>query len=96
MKRIVSAIVVAGLAACQAPGPITIPGITRAPQNAEDALDAYYRTLPEEFYPRPPDCRCLRKTLSCRACWLALVMMRKKPDRPIHCSASPPKTRTFS
>ena len=51
MKRIVSAIVVAGLAACQAPGPITIPGITRAPQNAEDALDAYYRTLPEEFYP---------------------------------------------
>jgi len=51
MKRIVSAIVVAGLAACQAPGPITIPGITRAPQSAEDALDAYYRTLPEEFYP---------------------------------------------
>ena len=54
MKRIVSAIVVAGLAACQAPGPITIPGITRAPQSAEDALDAYYRTLPEEFYPTAP------------------------------------------
>jgi alkaline phosphatase D len=54
MKRIVSAVVVAGLAACQAPGPITIPGITRAPQSAEDALEAYYRTLPDEFYPRAP------------------------------------------
>ena len=54
MKRIVSAVLVAGLAACQAPGPITIPGITRAPDSAEDALEAYYRTLPDEFYPRAP------------------------------------------
>ena len=54
MKRVVSAVLVAGLAACQAPGPITIPGITRAPQSAEDALEAYYRSLPDEFYPRAP------------------------------------------
>ena len=54
MKRVVSLAVLAALAACQAPGPITIPGITRAPQSADEALEAYYRTLPDEFYPRAP------------------------------------------
>ena len=43
-----------GLAACQAPGPISIPGITRPPQSAEEALEAYYRTLPDDFYPVAP------------------------------------------
>ncbi|MDX1291251.1 MAG: alkaline phosphatase D family protein [Hyphomonas sp.] len=55
MKRIVSAVVLAGLAACQAPGPITIPGITRAPQSAEDALETYYRSLPDDYFPRAPE-----------------------------------------
>lgn len=54
MKRLISLAVLAGLAACQVPGPITIPGLTRAPQSADEALEAYYRTLPEDFYPRAP------------------------------------------
>ncbi|RAN37869.1 alkaline phosphatase D family protein [Hyphomonas pacifica] len=54
MKRIIALGVVAGFAACQAPGPISIPGITRAPQSAEEALEAYYRTLPDDFYPVAP------------------------------------------
>ena len=59
MKRLVSAFAAAGLAACQAPGPITIPGITRAPDSAEDALEAYYRSLPDDFYPRAPEGQAL-------------------------------------
>ncbi|HAE29099.1 MAG TPA: alkaline phosphatase, partial [Hyphomonas adhaerens] len=43
-----------GLAACQAPGPISIPGITRAPQSAEEALEPYYRGLPDDYYPEAP------------------------------------------
>ncbi|MEE2921113.1 MAG: alkaline phosphatase D family protein [Pseudomonadota bacterium] len=54
MKRLVCGVLVAGLAACQAPGPISIPGITRAPQSAEEALEPYYQSLPDEFYPRAP------------------------------------------
>ena len=51
MQRAAALAVLIGLAACQAPGPITIPGITRAPQSAEEALEAYYRALPDDFYP---------------------------------------------
>jgi alkaline phosphatase D len=54
MKRAILLVGLLGLAACQAPGPITIPGITRAPASADEALEAYYRTLPDEFYPRAP------------------------------------------
>ena len=54
MKKFLSIAVVATLAACQSTGPISIPGITRAPDSAEDALEAYYRTLPDDFYPVAP------------------------------------------
>lgn len=55
MKRAALLASLIGLAACQAPGPISIPGITRAPQSAEDALEAYYRGLPDDFYPIAPE-----------------------------------------
>jgi alkaline phosphatase D len=55
MKRAALLASLIGLAACQAPGPISIPGITRAPQSAEDALEAYYRGLPDDFYPVAPE-----------------------------------------
>ncbi len=55
MKRAALLASLIGLAACQAPGPISIPGITRPPQSAEDALEAYYRGLPDDFYPVAPD-----------------------------------------
>lgn len=54
MKRAIVLAGLIGLAACQAPGPISIPGITRPPASAEEALEAYYRTLPDEFFPRAP------------------------------------------
>ncbi|MCA8897305.1 MAG: alkaline phosphatase family protein [Hyphomonas sp.] len=54
MKRAAVLATLIGLAACQAPGPITIPGITRPPQSADEALEAYYRTLPDDFYPQAP------------------------------------------
>ncbi len=61
MKRAMVLAGMIGLAACQAPGPISIPGITRPPASAEEALEAYYRTLPDEFYPRGH-----RKAYRCR------------------------------
>ncbi|MCA8900784.1 MAG: alkaline phosphatase family protein [Hyphomonas sp.] len=54
MKRVAALATLIGLAACQAPGPISIPGLTRAPQSADEALEAYYRTLPDDFYPVAP------------------------------------------
>ncbi|MAB10570.1 alkaline phosphatase D family protein [Hyphomonas sp.] len=54
MKRAALLVSLIGLAACQAPGPISIPGITRAPQSAEEALEAYYRALPDDYYPEAP------------------------------------------
>ena len=54
MKRAILLAGALGLAACQVPGPISIPGVTKAPQSADQALEAYYRTLPDEFYPVAP------------------------------------------
>ena len=54
MKRAMVLASLIGLAACQAPGPISIPGLTRSPASADEALEAYYRTLPDDFFPRAP------------------------------------------
>jgi len=54
MKQAAMLATLIGLAACQAPGPISIPGITRPPHSAEEALEAYYRALPEATYPVAP------------------------------------------
>ena len=54
MKRAAALATLIGLTACQAPGPISIPYITRAPHSADEALEAYYRTLPDDFYPVAP------------------------------------------
>ena len=54
MKRAMVLASLIGLAACQAPGPISIPGFTRPPASADEALEAYYRTLPDDFFPRAP------------------------------------------
>lgn len=70
MKHWVLAAASVALAACSSTSPITIPGITRAPQSAEQALEAYYRTLPDDFYPvapagqsLPPDSEALTRIL---------------------------------
>ncbi|MEZ5946535.1 MAG: alkaline phosphatase D family protein [Hyphomonas sp.] len=55
MKQVAALALMIGLASCQTPGPISIPGITRPPQSADEALEAYYRTLPDDFYPVAPE-----------------------------------------
>lgn len=54
MKRLIGAAALMGLTACQVAGPISIPGLTKPPQSADEALESYYRTLPDSFYPRAP------------------------------------------
>lgn len=54
MKKLISIAAIVTLAACQTPGPISIPGLTRGPESADEALESYYRTLPDSFYPVAP------------------------------------------
>lgn len=49
MKRIALALSCLGLVACQSTGPLHGFG---APKSPEEALEAYYRTLPDSFYPK--------------------------------------------
>ena len=51
MKRLAFALTCMGLAACQSTG--SLPGFG-VPKSADEALESYYRTLPDSFYPRAP------------------------------------------
>ncbi|MGH1421080.1 MAG: alkaline phosphatase D family protein [Hyphomonas sp.] len=42
------------LAACQSPVPISLPSLGHAPETAEEALEAYYKDLPQSVYPKAP------------------------------------------
>ncbi len=39
---------------CQSTPPTRVPTEVRAPQSAEEALEAYYRSLPDDFFPVAP------------------------------------------
>jgi alkaline phosphatase D len=55
MKKIVSLALISLVAACQSPATspqATVTAESVAPASAVDALEAYYRTLPEDFFPR--------------------------------------------
>ena len=55
MKRMIAAVAAAAvLSGCQTAADLPLVGSVFAPKSAEDALEAYYRTLPESFYPRAP------------------------------------------
>jgi alkaline phosphatase D len=59
MKKSLIVAALSVLAACQTPAPAPVaPGSelaeTAVPASAEQALELYYRTLPESFYPRAP------------------------------------------
>lgn len=47
------------LSACQSAGPISLPDFNKAPESAEAALELYYNTLPNSFYPKAPAGRSL-------------------------------------
>ncbi len=54
MKKLVSLAFLSVLAACQVPAELPLISAPPAPKSADEALEPYYRTLPEEFYPRAP------------------------------------------
>lgn len=54
MKRIASLAVLSLLAACQSVSDLPLIGDAFAPKSAEDALEPYYRALPDSFYPHAP------------------------------------------
>ena len=54
MKRLTSLAILSVLAACQSAPHIPLFGDVFAPKSADEALETYYRTLPDEFYPRAP------------------------------------------
>ncbi len=54
MKKIASLAVLSVLAACQSPAELPLISELSAPRSAEEALEPYYRSLPEDFYPRAP------------------------------------------
>lgn len=54
MKRALILALALTIGACQSSGPGGLPTSVRAPQSAEEALEAYYRTLPDDFYPAAP------------------------------------------
>jgi alkaline phosphatase D len=57
LKKIVSLAIVSLAAACQSPAsapPAVVSAEVAAPISAVEALEAYYRTLPEDFFPRAP------------------------------------------
>ncbi len=55
MKKFATLAIVSVLAACQSPSHIPLIGDVFAPQSADEALEPYYRTLPEDFFPRAPE-----------------------------------------
>ncbi len=55
MKKLVSLAILSVLAGCQTPADIPLIGDAFAPKSAEEALESYYRTIPDSFYPRAPD-----------------------------------------
>lgn len=54
MKRAIALAAIAILAGCRTAAELPLIRDAIAPRSAEEALEAYYRTLPEDFYPRAP------------------------------------------
>ncbi len=54
MKKITSLAILSVLAACQSPAELPLAAVVVAPKSADEALEPYYRSLPEGFYPRAP------------------------------------------
>lgn len=54
MKRLVSLALLSAVAACQSSPRLPVIGDVFAPKSAQEALEPYYRTLPDDFYPRAP------------------------------------------
>jgi alkaline phosphatase D len=54
MKKITSLAILSMLAACQSTAELPLAGDVFTPKSADAALEPYYRSLPDDFYPRAP------------------------------------------
>ncbi len=54
MKKYAWLAAISVLTGCQSAGNLPLIGDVFAPKSAEEALESYYRALPDEFYPRAP------------------------------------------
>ncbi|WP_291205321.1 alkaline phosphatase D family protein [Hyphomonas sp.] len=54
MQKLTSLAILSLLAACQSPAELPLIGDVFAPRSADEALEPYYRTLPDDFFPRAP------------------------------------------
>ena len=54
MKKITSLAILSMLADCQSPAELLLAGDVFTPKSADEALEPYYRSLPDDFYPRAP------------------------------------------
>lgn len=54
MKKITSLAILSVLAACQSPAELPLAGGVLTPTSADEALEPYYRSLADDFYPRAP------------------------------------------
>jgi len=54
MKRLISLAILSALAGCQSAAKLPLIGDAFAPKSAEEALETYYRTLPDDFFPHAP------------------------------------------
>jgi len=80
MKKITSLAILSLLAACQSPAELPLIGDVFAPKSADEALEPYYRTLPDDFYPRAPAGLPLDASKPLTRILVASCLDEEKPD----------------
>lgn len=80
MKKITSLAILSLLAACQSPAELPLIGDAFAPKSADEALEPYYRTLPDDFYPRAPAGLPLDSSKALTRILVASCLDEEKPE----------------
>jgi alkaline phosphatase D len=80
MKKITSLAILSLLAACQSPAELPLIGDVFAPKSADEALEPYYRTLPDDFFPRAPAGLPLDASKPLTRILVASCLDEEKPD----------------
>ena len=80
MKKFTSLAILSLLAACQSPAELPLIGDVFAPKSADEALEPYYRTLPDDFFPRAPAGLPLDASTPLTRILVASCLDEEKPD----------------
>jgi alkaline phosphatase D len=80
MKKLTSLAILSLLAACQSPAELPLIGDVFAPKSADEALEPYYRTLPDDFFPRAPAGLPLDASKPLTRILVASCLDEEKPD----------------